>query len=406
VRTRGEQDRALPEYLYQELSMNALSLMATLPRGTFAVSIPHQSESVPGYPIRKSPPSAAEGFVVIYSAQPNRRYEAVEILCQGRSFGIAEFCEFANRSLENQIGRMRTIPERFAYFAPARDLWGVIQRDNGYTALDPSRMESSLTVALLQSRQLRQSSGVLARIPVQTGDRMAQQTPLPIFARVELTLESKPCLQSNWVSFDEYQRTRALQSQPPAVIIPAFREWLVRFTTESRFESWIFHPGMRFGDPIEWWGDRNRRRTEHEGLDFAEGKQMSGQICAIPGGTPVRAMAEGQVVSLLQDFLGQTVVVCHTGVTDETGRVFHSLYSHIQPEVGLSGKFVSKGQILGQMGKSTSLGAPAHFHLTAAWIPQSIPPGHLTLDHIHPGFAPVVLINFNIQANHEDHKDL
>ena len=385
VRTRGEQHSAMPEFLYQGLPMKALSLMTTLPRGSFAVSIP-------GYSIQKSPPSSAEGFVLVYALRPNWRYEAVEVHHQSRIIKIAEFCELAERLLESQIGELKTQPDQFAYLAPTRELWGVIQRDDGYIALDPTKVERSITQALERIRQGLQTSGVIVRVPIKAGD---QQIPLPTFERVELTLDPKPSPHSLWIRYEEYQKFRALESRPPDSVIAAFREWLQQFTLESGFDSWIFHPGMLFGDRIEWWGDRNRRRTEHEGLDFVEGRRADGQICSVAEGMRIRAMAPGEVVSILQDFLRQTVVIRHTAVTNETGSVFHTLYSHIQPETGLLGKGISKGQVLGQLGKDASYGAPPHFHLAAAWIPQSIKVDELTLDHIHPGFAPVVLINFN-----------
>jgi murein DD-endopeptidase MepM/ murein hydrolase activator NlpD len=395
VRTRREKDSPPPQCLYQHLPMHALSLLASLPRGPFAVSIPNQSKTTPGYAISEFPPPAAGGFMIVYFVQPNRRYEAGEILCQGKSYKILEFCEFAEKSLERESGSLKAIPHRFGYFAPTRDLWGAIQRDEGYTAMDAARLENGITPALLKNRHAQKDSGVIARIPVQTGDRQAHQTPLPAFARVEVTLDPNPGLNSPWLSYEEHKGIRSLQSQPPAAAIPIFRDWLRRFTAESGFESWSFHPGTLFGDPVEWWGEKNRRRTEHEGLDFAHGRHPIGRLCAIAEGTRVRAMAEGVVAAVLRDFLGQTVVINHRTIKNQAGCVFHTLYSHLQPKAGLLGQVVAKDEVLGQLGKSTSAGAPAHFHLAAAWIPQSIPPEELTLDHIHPGYAPIVLINLN-----------
>jgi hypothetical protein len=130
-------------------------------------------------------------------------------------------------------------------------------------------------------------------------------------------------------------------------------------------------------------------------MDFAVGRRADGQVCAIANGTPIRAIAEGEVVSILRDFLGYTVVIRHTTVTNEAGGVFCTVYSHIQPESGLLGRNISRCQILAQLGDAAPAGAPSHFHLAAAWIPRSITGDELTLDRIHPGFAPVVLINFN-----------
>ena len=96
-------------------------------------------------------------------------------------------------------------------------------------------------------------------------------------------------------------------------------------------ESWLIRPGMFFGDCMEWWGDLNRRRSEHEGVDFAEGLDSSEQITNLPEGTPVRAMLSGEVVSVLDDFLGKTLLVRHPEVVNKSGAVLYTQYSHILP---------------------------------------------------------------------------
>jgi murein DD-endopeptidase MepM/ murein hydrolase activator NlpD len=176
--------------------------------------------------------------------------------------------------------------------------------------------------------------------------------------------------------------------------VPDFRQWLECLARESGFQSWLFRPGMFFGEGIEWWGDGNPRRTEHEGIDFAEGRRPDGCIRSIPEGTPARAIADGEVAAFLDDFLGKTVVVRHASIVDPGGDVFYTLYSHIRPETQRLDP-VAKGQILGRVHKAKSAGAPAHLHLTGAWIPPSIPPGEIRMTHIDPAFLPVVLTNFN-----------
>jgi hypothetical protein len=105
----------------------------------------------------------------------------------------------------------------------------------------------------------------------------------------------------------------------------------------------------------------------------------------------------------LNDFLGKTAVVRHSAIVDENGAIFHTLYSHIQPATGRLGP-IAKGELLGKVGKSSAIGAlgaagaesaAAHLHLGGAWIPQSIPPNEIGMNHINPAFMPVVLTNFN-----------
>ncbi len=395
VRTRGYENPSTPDILYQGLPTIAMSLMATIPRGLFAVSIPHQRDSLIGYSITRLQPSDIDGFTIKYARHQNGRYEAVDVLFQGSTYGIAEFHDIACRWVEKHAGRFKIIQDRFAYFVPDRRMWGVILRDSGYTALDPSKTPVDIISALQERDKSSIGGELVARIQVWCGNKQTSETLLPVFARVELTLDSNPGPGSSWIPFVEYQNARLLRSRLPASIIADFRDWLKLITAESGFEYWIFRPGMLFGDHIEWWGDRNRRRTEHEGLDFVEGVRPGAALCGIPEGTPVRAMADGEVVSVLDDFLNKTLVVRHPDATNGSGDVFYTFSSHIQPEAELTGCPVVKGQLLGRVAKSKDSSAPAHLHLTGVWIPQHMPPGEIRLDHIDPAFTPVVLVNFN-----------
>ena len=108
----------------------------------------------------------------------------------------------------------------------------------------------------------------------------------------------------------------------------------------------------------------------------------------------MRSLAGGEVVAILDDYLNQTVAVRHPDVQSDSGAVFHTLFSHIHPVVRAPAA-VHQGQLLGNVGSSAKSGAPAHLHLTGAWIPETITPDKLTMDLIHPAFAPIVLVNFN-----------
>lgn len=393
VRAKSPRNPELPKTLYQEMPARAMSLMATLPCGTYAVSIPGEAGLSRGYRILKDPVPLADGFEIVYDRKPNGRYEAVTVRYQNRELEITEFVKIARRWMGQHVGSPTAIAGRYAYFAPTRDEWGVILRDGGYTAWDPSIMPSDVVPELRTSRQTEQSSAIISRIPMFAGDKQSSEEALPVFAQVEVTLDPDPGPQSEWISYAEYRGIRDLLSQPPDSIIQVFHEWLSRLTKESGFEYWIFHSGMLFGDCIEWWGEHSRRRTEHEGCDFAKGWKPGAGISHIPEGVPVRAIAEGEVIAMLDDFLGKTVVVRHPAITRSNGDVFHTLLSHIQPLIKESGT-AAKGQILGKVSKSTNARVPAHLHMTGAWIPETLAPNEIRMDHIHPAFAPVILTSF------------
>ena len=371
-----------------------MALVATIPCGTFAVSIPGKSGLRRGYPILKAAPPSGDGFVVVYRRKLNGRYEAATVQYQGRELEIAEFISVARQWMERNTGLPKAIPGRYAYFAPAREEWGVILRDSGYLAWDASDMPSNCAPELRARRQSPESSGIIARIPVYAGEKRQCKEVLPVFGRVEVAIDLNRGLQNDWISFAAYQRIRVDRERPPDSIVPDFHEWLRLLTEESGFKCWFFRPGMLFGNRIEWWGDGCRRRTEHEGLDFATGILHNGEICSIPEGVPARALADGEVAAVLDDFIGKTVVVRHSNIRRPTGDIFYTLLSHIQPQVEPLDA-VAKGQIIGRVGKSAKAGAPAHLHLTGAWIPRTLAAHEIRMDHIHPAFEPVALTNFN-----------
>ena len=381
-----------PQYLYQRLPVSAMTLFATIPQGDFSVSIPRRSEIGVGYPVLKSPPPGDDGIVVVYPRRTNGRYEAASVLFLDREYGMAEFHEAASVWARANVGEVSPAPGRYIYFVPGRESWGVIVGNSGFLALDCSTVSSDLNPELLARRSDPWDAAV--RAPVYRGDTQAPGNALPVFAQLELTFDRQPGPQSPWIRVTDYLKARAVRAKPPALLVPDFRQWLECLARESGFQSWLFRPGMFFGEGIEWWGDGNPRRTEHEGIDFAEGRRPDGCIRSIPEETPVRAIADGEVAAFLDDFLGKTVVVRHASIVDPGGDVFYTLYSHIRPETQRL-EPVAKGQILGRVHKAKSAGAPAHLHLTGAWIPPSIPPGEIRMTHIDPAFLPVVLTNFN-----------
>jgi hypothetical protein len=400
LRVRAQQSDALPlpEFLYQKLPTEAMAIMATIPTGDIRVSIPHQRNPGFGYLIDKTYPAATDGFFLIYALQPNRQYEAIRVSYQNKIFEVAQFYNIAASWTEAREGNITAAPGRYVYLSPNLDEWGVILRDSGYIAVDPSQFSSSMTVALKAGAEKELASGVFVRMPLYAGDKHPHKSALPSFSRVELTLDRNPGNNSRWMSFDEYRNERAGKSRPPEIIVRSFREWAQKLAEMSGFESWIFPPGTLFADPAEWWGDRNQRRTEHEGIDFAQGRRPDESVQNIPTGTPVCAIADGEIISILADFLDRTVIVRHPEIRNADSAIFHTLYSHIQPEKGLFEQ-VSKADRIGIIGEPKSNRAPMHLHLTAAWIPPCIRPEELTMSHINLAFAPIVLVDFGVPSS-------
>lgn len=393
VRTRGHNKPELPKDLFQSLPEEAMSLIATIPGGTFAVSIPADRASNLVCPILRAVSPSIDGFVIVYSRKPNGRYEATAVRYRGKAFSFDEFVPLARQWTEERAGRLEAIPGRYGYFAPGIEEWGVILRDNGYAARDPSCMPAAASLDLLPNRRLHDNGGIQARIPVFTGEKFSHEAILPAFARVEVAFGQDPKRQGGWISYVEYQRIRKDQARMPETIVPDFHEWLRRLAEESGFRCWIFRCGMLFGDHTEWWGDNCRRRTEHEGLDFAMGLLPGGEVGCVPEGTPVSSLAEGEVIAVLDDFIASTVVVRHPTLFLPNGKVFHTLISHIRP-VSRNLDPVARGQVIGTIGRSTSGSAPSHLHLTGAWLPENLSSGEIRMAHIHPAFVPVTLVDF------------
>jgi hypothetical protein len=393
LRIRAAETMNPPQkFLYQYLPDEAITLIASIPSVTSAVSIPQQNGR---HPISDQFPAKRQnGYVIVYERKPNGRYEASKVFHADKLFDVVQFYELARREVSQSIGSLAQVSGKHAYFAPTRAQWEVILRDGGFTVLDSSCATLEITPEVLQHRHSTLSSGLVARVPVYVSPRSPGTAPLTVFSQVELTVDPHPDPKQHWISFREFQRNRAVRSRLPAPIIPIFREWLQSFAGASGFTSWSFCKGAFFGDHLEWWGAKNRRRTLHEGIDFVEGSLQDGTIQTIREGAPVSALTDGDVVSILDDFLNQTLVVRHSAIKDSEGNVFHTLYSHIHPDIGKL-RPVIRGQIIGRVIKSKEAGAPAHLHLTGAWIPESISASQITLDMINPAFAPIVLINFN-----------
>jgi hypothetical protein len=383
VRNRGANS---PEFLYQRLPMRGLTLMATLPRGSFAVSILQGGDRRGGFPIIREELPCENGFVLVYARMPNNRYEAVAVKYLHKEFRPEEFFEIAGRWVNEYLSGLKPIRDRYVRFALNKEEWSFILRDNGYVAWDPMQGSSNLSEIAPNT--------IPVRIPLYGGNTASPEECFPVFSPVEVAIDPNTGLQSEWMSFNTYQSFRAARSILPAAMVPDLTEWLALLAKDSGFESWIFRPGMLFGDQMEWWGECSRRRTVHEGIDFAEGWHPTEGRRAVLEGTPVHSIANGEVIAIMDDFIGKTVVLRHSAIKQANGDVFHAFLSHLQPEITGLGP-IAKGQTLGRVGMPASVRVSPHLHLTGAWIPDGLRIQEIGLDAIHPGFAPVALVNLN-----------
>jgi hypothetical protein len=288
--------------------------------------------------------------------------------------------------VDEHLSGLKPIHDRYACFALNKEEWSFVLRDNGYAAWDPMQCPSNMAEIL--------PNMVPVRIPVYGGNAVSPGECFPVFSPVEVAIDPNTGLQGEWISFNAYQGLRAARSILPAAVAPDLMEWLASLAKECGFESWIFRPGMLFGDPVEWWGECNRRRTVHEGIDFAEGLHPIEGKRAVSEGTPVRSIAEGEVAAIVDDFIGKTVITRHSAIKQANGDVFYTFLSHLQLEFAGLGP-IAKGHILGRIGKPASARVSPHLHLTGAWVPDGLRIQEIGLDAIHPGFVPVALVNLN-----------
>jgi hypothetical protein len=373
-----------PAFLYQRLPMQAMTLMATLPRGSFAVSIPQSGDRGNGFPITGDVTPSQDGFILVYERKPNNRYEAVSVQYGNNACSVAEFFNIARQWVDDCLGGLKA-SGHYTSFLLTKEEWSFILRDNGYVAWESRSLSFNSSIPV-------SDNAIWVRIPVCVGNKASQEEGFRVFSQVEVALNPKSELPCEWISFNTYQTLRAARSILPDAFVPDLTEWLAVLTQESGLGRWAFRSGMLFGDPVEWWGACNRRRTVHEGIDFVEGFGLSGGKQAISENLPVRSIADGELVAILDDFIGKTVVVRHSSIKQLPGDVLHSFLSHIQPDIAGLGA-IDRGQLVGRVAKPVSVRVSPHLHLTCAWIPEGLCVQEIGLDVIHPGFAPVALVN-------------
>ena len=163
----------------------------------------------------------------------------------------------------------------------------------------------------------------------------------------------------------------------PSLNKTRFTEFLVQENSLDKcgFEEWIFYPGMLFNELEKWWGDkRGQRDRPHEGLDLFLYRDQRDRILHLDKKTRVPVMYDGVVVSVLNDFLGKSVIMEHA-FADNENRKFCTIYGHTSPLAGLRvGRIVKQGDIIAALAESSSskTNILSHLHISLGRKSESI----------------------------------
>jgi hypothetical protein len=144
------------------------------------------------------------------------------------------------------------------------------------------------------------------------------------------------------------------------------------------FRGWVFVPAMLFGAKDKWWGDRGKRISPHEGLDFCLFSGASSNLFHLEAGTRIPAMHDGTVVAIVDDFLGKSIVLEHR-LSDHPS-TFLTIYGHLAPRDALRlGNAVREADVIGTLADSGRSPVNIHPHLHVSHALPSESPSYDSL---------------------------
>lgn len=151
-----------------------------------------------------------------------------------------------------------------------------------------------------------------------------------------------------------------------------FLERLIRGNglAAAGFAGWDFLPGMRFRERDAWWRGGGERGVPHEGLDLRRYRRGDGRLAVLGAGARVPVIYAGELVAIVEDFLGSSVFVAHKRL-DGAGRRLHTVYGHILAREGLAPRSsVRAGEVIGVIAAPAGrkIAVPPHLHITLALI--------------------------------------
>ena len=145
--------------------------------------------------------------------------------------------------------------------------------------------------------------------------------------------------------------------------------------SNHEFKDWLLSPGMLFDADAEWWGNRALRKRPHEGLDLCLFRDRYDKISCFDRKTKIPAMFDGEIVHLMVDLMGRTVVMAH-GFTDADGRRFCTMYGHtVIPNDLQIGETVRQGEIVATVAEpeKSKSGSLPHLHVSLGWVNPALP---------------------------------
>ena len=154
-----------------------------------------------------------------------------------------------------------------------------------------------------------------------------------------------------------------------------FAEYFIEHNNlkHSGFAAFLFDRNMLFGAGHQWWGEKRKRRLPHEGLDLCWYLDSDDFRKMLPQNTKVPAALDGEVVAIIDDFLGKSVLVRHGMHTP--GKFLVTISAHVAPEAGIeSGVSVREGQLIGRLAQKAAKRSevPPHLHLSAGFFAEDI----------------------------------
>ncbi len=136
-----------------------------------------------------------------------------------------------------------------------------------------------------------------------------------------------------------------------------------------RIRRWIIRPGMGFGAAEKWW-DGGIRAAPHNGLDLRLYEDADGREAALGEATLVPALEDGEAVTIIRDFLGESVFVAHSdGII--------SAYGHLRPLCRVGDK-LRRGQAIAKLSERPGMPVPPHLHISLLRLPKGFDVAGLT----------------------------
>lgn len=173
--------------------------------------------------------------------------------------------------------------------------------------------------------------------------------------------------------------TKALSSPPLSSLAPsAFLRRLVEGNHLVGISRFLFQPGSLFCAPDLWWSSGPqtspaRRPHPHEGLDLYWMEKGDGDAQAIDPFMLIPSLLPGTLLHFHHDFLGETLYIQHPDIR-RGNACFHTIFGHMRPGGWSGTAVILPDQFLGTINPLAVKGkAPAHLHISCAWIADNFP---------------------------------